>query len=66
MYPLWSNSSAKLFSTQKISQETSQMTQIPISLNVINSCQNTMLQNCKTMNARVTTYPNDEPNISQV
>lgn len=60
MYPLWSNSA------QHMSQATSQMTQVPIPLSVINSCQNTMLPNCKTMNANVTTYTNDEPNMSQV
>lgn len=61
MYPLWSNSSVQLFSTQNNSQASSQMTKVPIKLhlNVINSSQNIISQN-------ITTDTNDEPNTYQV
>lgn len=66
MYPLWSNSSEQPFSTPTFSQATSQINQAPILLNVTNSCQSPMLQNCKAISGNVTTDTNDEPDMSQV
>lgn len=66
MYPLWSNSSEHPFSSPTFSQATSQINQATILLNVSNSCQSSMLRNCKTMGGNVTTDTNDEPDKSQV
>lgn len=62
MYPL-----KQLYSAQKIAQTSSQMTQVPIPLNVMNSCQNAMLENSNSIVMNDISLTQDEANdISQV
>lgn len=60
MYPL-------KYSAQKIAQTSSQMTQVPIPLNVMNSCQNAMLENSNSIIMNDISLANDDAgNNSQV
>lgn len=62
MYPL-----KQLYSAQKIAQSPSQMTQVPIPLNVMNSCQNAMLENSNSILMNdIALAKNDASNLSQV
>lgn len=63
MYPL----KQSLYSAQKIAQTSSQMTQVPIPLNVMNSCQNAMLENSNSIIMNDISLANDDANnIPQV
>lgn len=60
MYPL-------KYSAQKIAQSSSQMTQVLIPLNVMNSCQNAMLENSNSIIMNDISLANDDAsNNSQV
>lgn len=62
MYPL-----KQLYSAQKVAQTSSQMTQVPIPLNVMNSCQNAMLENSNSIIMNdVSLATGDANNMSQV
>lgn len=62
MYPL-----TQLLTAQKIAQSTSLMTQVPVPLNVIKSCQNAMLENSNSVIVGDTSLTtNQANNMSQV
>lgn len=57
----------QLFTAQKITQSSAQMTHVPIPQNVINSCQNAMLENIDNISMNDICISNDEAtNMIQV